>query len=124
MRAAGRSGRTIVLRLRFDDFTRATRSHTMPAATADTAPILATARTLLAAAKPMIASQGLTLVGIAVSNLDQDGATQLMLPFDRRPRSALDSTLDDVRDRFGSSAVGRGVLLGRDPGISVPLLPD
>jgi DNA polymerase-4 len=124
MRAAGRSGRTIVLRLRFDDFTRATRSHTMPAASADTAPILATARTLLASAKPMIASQGLTLVGIAVANLDQDGATQLMLPFDRRPRSALDSALDDVRNRFGWTAVGRGALLGRDPGVSVPLLPD
>ena len=30
MRAAGRVGRTVVLRLRFDDFSRATRSHTLP----------------------------------------------------------------------------------------------
>ena len=30
MRAAGRVGRTVMLRLRFDDFTRATRSHTLP----------------------------------------------------------------------------------------------
>src|SRR5207248_3792565 len=41
MRAAGRVGRTVVLRLRFDDFTRATRSHTMAQATAHTQTILA-----------------------------------------------------------------------------------
>src|SRR4051812_2803422 len=40
MRAASRVGRTVVLRLRFDDFTRATRSHTLPQATAHTSTIL------------------------------------------------------------------------------------
>ena len=34
LRAARRVGRTVVLRLRFDDFTRATRSHTLRHATA------------------------------------------------------------------------------------------
>jgi DNA polymerase-4 len=29
-----------------------------------------------------------------------------------------------VRDRFGSAAVTRAVLLGRDPGVSMPMLPD
>ena len=67
---SGRVGRTVVLRLRFDDFTRATRSYTLPRATAETQTILATARGLLAAAMPMIERQGLTLVGIAVANLD------------------------------------------------------
>ena len=43
MRAAGRVGRTVVLRLRFRDFSRATRSHTLPQATAHTETILATA---------------------------------------------------------------------------------
>ncbi len=41
LRAAGRVGRTVVLRLRFADFTRATRSHTLPRATASTHTILA-----------------------------------------------------------------------------------
>src|SRR6266540_665055 len=36
MRTAGRAGRTVVLRLRFDDFSRATRSYTLPHATAHT----------------------------------------------------------------------------------------
>jgi DNA polymerase-4 len=124
MRAAGRIGRTVVLRLRFDDYSRATRSHTLPHATADTQTILVTARGLLAAAMPEIARKGLTLVGVAVANLDDDRALQLVLPIERRDRTALDSALDAVRDRFGTTAVTRAVLLGRDQGPTVPLLPD
>ena len=124
MRAAGRVGRTVVLRLRFDDFSRVTRSHTLLRATAHTHTILATVRTLLRAAMPMIEHQGLTLVGIAVGNLDDDDAVQLALPFDRRSSDALDTALDDVRDRFGTNAVTRAVLLGRDPGLTMPMLPD
>ena len=124
MRKAGRAGRTVVLRLRFDDFSRATRSYTLPHATAHTETILATARGLLAAAMPMIERQGLTLVGVAVANLDGDDALQLMLPLDRRSDGALDRALDEVRERFGINAVTRAVLLGRDQGLTVPLLPD
>ncbi len=123
MRAGGRVGRTITLRLRFDDFTRATRSHTLDRATAHTQTILEAVRGLLAAARAMIDEKGLTLVGIAVSNLDDEGP-QLALPFDRTSGSALDAALDDVRDRFGSGAITRAVQLGREQGISVPLLPD
>jgi DNA polymerase IV len=124
MRSAGRAGRTVVLRLRFDDFSRATRSHTLPWPTTHTHTILATARALLATATPMIERQGITLVGVAVANLDDSGVVQLTLPFDRHSGGALDDALDDVRDRFGSDAVTRAVLLGRDQGLSVPLLPD
>jgi DNA polymerase-4 len=124
MRAAGRVGRTVVLRLRFGDFTRATRSHTLSHATAHTQTILDTARGLLATARPMIEGQGLTLVGIAVSNLENDSAVQLVLPFDRSSGGALDAALDEIRGRFGSTAITRAVLLGRDQGLSVPLLPD
>lgn len=124
MRAARRVGRTVVLRLRFGDFTRATRSHTLPQATASTAEILAVARALLAASLPELEPRGLTLVGISVANLEDACAVQLELPFDRIDREALDAALDEVRDRFGSAAITRGVLLGRDPGITMPRLPD
>jgi len=124
MRGSGRVGRTVVLRLRFDDFTRATRSHTLIHATAHTQTILAAVRSLLATAMPLIERRGLTLVGIAVGNLGNDDAVQLVLPFDRRAAHALDAAIDDVRERFGAGALTRGVLLGRDPGPSVPLLPD
>jgi len=124
MRTAGRVGRTVVLRLRFDDFSRATRSHTLERPTAHTQTILATARGLLTTAVPMIERQGLTLVGVAVANLDNDSAVQLALPFDRHSGDALDAALDEARDRFGPTAVTRAVLLGRDQGFTVPMLPD
>ena len=124
MRAAGRVGRTVVLRLRFDDFTRATRSHTLPGATAHTQTILATVRALQAVAQPMIERRGLTMIGVSVGNLDDDDAVQLALPLDRRSGGALDAAVDRLRDRFGSGAVTRAALLGRDQGLWVPLLPD
>jgi DNA polymerase IV len=130
LRAANRVGRTVVLRLRFDDFTRATRSHTMPQPTDRTDTILDVARDLLTAAAPLIRPRGLTLVGISVANLEDADAVQLSLPFDRRLQAgavganALDSALDDVRSRFGTTAVTRAVLLGRDDHLDVPLLPD
>jgi DNA polymerase-4 len=124
MRAAHRVGRTVTLRLRFDDFSRATRSHTLPRATAETRPILVTMQGLLEAAEPLIRRRGLTLVGLAVGNLSDAGAVQLALPFDRVTGGALDAALDDVRDRFGSSAVTRAVQLGRREVRTVPLLTD
>jgi DNA polymerase IV len=124
LRAGQRVCRTVVLRLRFEDFTRATRSHTLPEPTAQTGTILATARDLLAVAQPMIERKGCTLVGISLSNLEEMEASQLALPGDRRRAGALDATLDLVRDRFGSAAITRAVLLGRDQGFTVPLLPE
>ncbi len=124
MRAANRVGRTVLLRLRFDDFSRATRSHTLPQATAQTATILTAARRLLAGASPLIEQRGITLVGVSVGNVDDDDAVQLELPFDRCSNGALDVALDDVTNRFGSSAVTRAVLLGRDRTIAAPMLPD
>ena len=124
LRAANRVCRTVTLRLRFGDFSRATRSHTLPEATAETVPLLAAARVLLVDALPVIRRQGITLIGITFSNLFGDGAVQMALPFDGVPTSAIDVTLDSLRDRFGSSAVTRGVLLGRREGLRVPLLPD
>lgn len=125
MRAAGRTGRTVVLRLRFDDFGRATRSHTMPRASASTDVILGAARALVAAARPLIAERGLTLVGFAVCNIDPGGAQQMELPFDERcDTSVIDGAVDLVRQRYGNAAVRRGVLVGRDPGLEVPMLPD
>jgi DNA polymerase-4 len=122
MRVAGRTGRTVVLRLRFDDFTRATRSHTLPYPTASTRTILEASRALLALAWPLIAERGITLVGVAVANLAEGRSFQPTLPFDR-DTDALDAALDEVRLRFGSAAVMRAVLLGRGRP-SVPLLPD
>jgi DNA polymerase-4 len=72
----------------------------------------------------LLDERGCTLIGISLANLDNADAVQLVLPFDSFPAGSLDSALDHVRDRFGSAAVTRAALLGRDPGISVPMLPD
>jgi DNA polymerase IV len=120
LRAARRVGRTVVLRLRFGDFERATRSHPLPFATASTQAILVTARALLATAMPSIERRGITLVGCSVGLLEEDRTRQLLLG----PDEAVDAAVDAIRDRFGSAAITRAVLLGRDPGFSMPLLPD
>jgi DNA polymerase IV len=122
LRTARRVCRTVVLRMRFEDYSRATRSHTMGEPTAQTPTILATAIELLNLSGPMIERRGLTLIGIALANLSDQDAIQLTLPFDRTIE--LDAVIDRIRDRFGSGAVTRGVLVGRDPGPWVPLLPD
>ncbi len=126
MRRAGRTGRTVILRLRFDDFSRATRSRTLPWPTSSTQSILATARRLVAAAAPVIAQRGLTLVGFAVTEIDRSGAEQLALPFsetETRPL-VIDSAIDEVRRRYGKSALTPAVLVGRDADLEMPHLPD
>jgi DNA polymerase IV len=124
LRAAHRLCRTVTIRLRFDDFSRVTRSHTLSRSTCQTRTVLTTARGLLASAMPLIERDGLTMLGIAVSNLTDGRAIQLTLPFDREDPSALDAVVDGVRDRYGPNAITRATLLGRDLGLSVPLLPD
>jgi DNA polymerase-4 len=124
LRAADRVCRTATLRMRHLDFARSTRSHTLTEATASTVTILAALRELLADARPLIEQRGLTLLGIALTNLADAGAVQLALNVDGRQASALDAALDDVRERYGADAIKRAVLIGRDEGQQVPLLPD
>jgi DNA polymerase-4 len=132
MRGAGREGRTVTLRLRFDDFTRCTRSRTLADRTASTALVQMTAERILDGTWPLIHAKGLTLLGVSVSGFGADDAVQLELPFPGRERggldravdAALDGTLDVLRDRYGSTAVTKAALLGRDPGLAMPHLPD
>ena len=124
LRAARRVCRTVTLRLRFDDYSRATRARTLPEATAQTQAILATARGLLRDAAPLIERDGLTLIGVALGNLTDDDAVQLALPLGEHRSTALDTAVDGLKDRFGADVVKRAVLLDREAGRSVPLLPD
>jgi len=124
LRTGNRLCRTVVLRLRFDDFTRATRSHTLAAPTDETEALLTALRGLLAGVAPKIAADGLTLIGISLANLDDADAIQLELPFDARDVHGLDSALDRIRDRYGTAAITRAALLGRSPGVVMPVLPD
>jgi DNA polymerase IV len=124
LRAARRVGHTIVLRLRFDDFSRSTRSLTLRSPTAQTTIVLVAARSLLSEALPLIERRGLTLIGLTIANLDDDLPLQLRLPLEPRDDALLDLALDEIRNKFGPTAITRAVLLGRAPGFAVPLLPD
>ncbi len=122
LRAARRACRTIVLRLRFSDFTRATRSCTLAEPATRTDAILQVALELLSAARRTITVRGLTLIGISLSGLVDDRDLQLSLVPDRSRQ--LDVALDRVRERYGAAVLTRGALVGRDPGLTVPMLPD
>jgi DNA polymerase-4 len=122
MRAKHRAGRTVVLRLRFGDFERASRSRTLPFPTAATETVLETARALLAAEREVIERRGITLVGVAVSGIDGAGV-QLELPLDGPDTAALDAVIDQVRERFGAGAVTRAGLLRRGPRLAAWLFP-
>jgi DNA polymerase-4 len=129
MRNARRAGRTVTLRFRYDDFTRATRARTLTHATAATEPIAEVAMTILHGEREVIEAKGLTLLGLSVGNLssippDARGVEQLLLPFGRKDRSGLDQAVDDLRRRFGNSALTRASLLGRRTDFEVPKLPD
>ncbi|MEU7813523.1 DNA polymerase IV [Pseudonocardia sp. NPDC049154] len=124
LRGADRTCRTVVLRLRFGDYTRATRSHTLARATDHTPTLLEATRRLLRESLSMVLDRGLTLIGISLTNLDTDDAMQLALPFDRTSGPELDRTLDSLRTRFGTESVTRAARLGRDQGLEVPILPD
>jgi DNA polymerase-4 len=124
MRRSGHAGRTVVLRLRFGDYTRASRSRTLPDATAASRTVLETARELLAEARPAIRERGLTLLGVAVSNLGDGGPVQLVLPLRSERGDALDAAMDRVRDRFGTTSVTRASLSGEHRGLAPWLMPD
>ncbi len=127
MRKARRSGRTVTLRFRFDDFSRATRASSFPQATSSTGAIQEVALALLQAAWPMIDEQGLTLLGLSVGNLVDDdaaGGAQLALPFEAAESDTVDGAFDAVRERFGAASLTRAATLGRNPDIGVPKLPD
>lgn len=135
LRQSGRSCRTVSLSLRFDDFSRASRSRTLDFPTDSTRTVLAAVRALLASAREEIEERGLTLIGISLENLDDAGSVQLALPLagtpdpagdstDPRDTAALDAALDDVRKRFGADSIRRASLIDIDAGVAVPTLPD
>jgi DNA polymerase-4 len=114
----------VVLRLRFEDFGRATRSRSLLLPTDRTDLILGLAQDLLRDAWPLVHERGCTLIGLSLTNLDGFDDGQPALPFDSDHGTDLDLAMDGLRDRFGRDSITRAVLLGRHHGDDVPLLPD
>jgi DNA polymerase-4 len=122
MRKAHRVGRTVILRMRFGDFARASRSYTLHAPTAETLPIQEAARALLTSARPVYEPRGLTMVGVTVTNVEPDGGgIQLRLPV-TRANEALDAALDELRDRYGATSITRATNADHRPELAADLL--
>ena len=122
LRRAGRSARTVVLSIRFGNFTRITRSRTLPAPTTSSDEFRSALHALLAPEIDQIHELGITLIGIALANLD-DGA-QLELAFDGPGGHEIDATVDAVKERFGKDAIRRGAMVGKDQGFAAPQVED
>jgi len=107
LRRAGRRARTVVLKVRFGDFRTITRSRTLEHPSDHAATIAAAARASL---RSVDVAPGVRLLGVSGRNLVEAGPEQGVLDLvgegERAPERALDRTLDAVRDRFGTDALG------------------
>ena len=118
LRRKERVGRTLTLRARFSDLESITRSTTMRTPSASSAVLYRTALDLTDGVLDEFPKRGLSLLGLSMSNLVQASPLQLELPIfaddlvGGSPRElelqALDAAVDDLRDRFGTNAVGPG----------------
>ena len=112
LRRHGKAGRTITLKVTYDDFTRITRSLTLPSATDDGAKIYQVASDLLE--KTEISKKPIRLLGIYLSQLTLPGEGQLSL-FDQtngsKKRGRLNQALDAIQDKYGDLAIQPGSLV-------------
>jgi DNA polymerase-4 len=127
LRAAGRAGRTITVRVRFMGLRSVTRSVTVPVAVASTLTLSELAADLAATAlDDHPREREISLLAVSVSNLVADPGLQLELPLglgDERYRPgtgtgsarwAVDRSVDAVRSRFGRDSVGYATVVFSD----------
>jgi DNA polymerase-4 len=115
VRAQGLKGRTIQLKVRYSDFRTVTRSQSLPEPTDVTDEIWKTVAELFEQRLPP-SLPPVRLLGMGVSGLDRSGEQQKLL-FDteeRKRQSRLDSATDQIRQRFGSDAIGRAAGIQRE----------
>ncbi len=130
LREAGRACRTVTISMRFGDFSRSTRAHSLPFPTDSTESILAAVRDLIDQSRPRIEEKELTLIGVSLGNLARADTVQMELPIGEqeerggRDQAALDQAVDVVRSRFGDGVIKRASMIDADQGVPVPTLPD
>jgi DNA polymerase-4 len=106
LRRDGLSGRTIQIKVRYNDFHTVTRAKSLPEPTDSTDTIWQIASQLLATKLPR-RKLSIRLLGVGVAKLQQAEAPAAE---EQTPRSSrLDTVTDQITDRFGASAVRRGI---------------
>jgi DNA polymerase-4 len=111
LRAAGAAGRTVVLKVRFADFTTITRSKTLPEPTDVARDIYASVRVLYDALR--LERARVRLVGVRVEGIVEGGARHRQLLIDERPQGwrEAEQAADRALARFGPSSVTPASLL-------------
>ena len=112
LRSAGISGRTVNVKVRFANFVTLTRARTLPREVDSTAPIFATAKALCTRAiDSRSTSPRVRLLGVSVSQLGEWPASEQISLEDEPRWSAAEGALDEIRAKFGDTAVTLGTLL-------------
>ena len=117
LRASSVQARTITLKLRFGDFRTITRSVTLPDPTDGARDVVAAARDLLF---QIDTAPGVRLLGVGASGLVDAAARQLSFEDGPQVQDAAERVADQIRDRFGSSAIGPAAAIRSGRGLRSP----
>ena len=109
LRESDLQARTVTVKLRFATFKTITRSVTLPEPSDSYGAIARAARGLLAEIDP---GPGVRLLGVSGSGLVRSAGRQLSLDGEHRSETA-DRVVDEIRERFGQSAIGPAADAGR-----------
>ena len=121
LRASNLVARTIVLKVRFGDFKTITRSVTLPDPTDSARDVVAAARGLLSV---IDAAPGVRLLGVGASGLVEASTQQLSFTDGPEVHDAAEQVADQIRDRFGASAIGPAAAMRGGAGLRSPLDAD
>ncbi len=112
LRAQGLHARTVTVKIRRSDFKTYTRQRTLEPATQETARLCEAGLELLDAWRTTQPRAAVRLLGLGVSDFG-GGAQPDLFAAAPAPASRLDSTVDDIRRRFGSALLTRASHLQR-----------
>ena len=108
LRQKGQKGKTISIKIKFNDFTLITRAHTISEVTDSADCIYQVAKELVTSCK---IAKPIRLLGVTVSNFEDDSIKQLSLFSQDNDRKKLDSMLDEIRGKYGFDAIKRAASL-------------
>ena len=113
LRRGGLCAATVVVKIRFGDFRTITRRHTLPDPTDATADLWTAAKGLFDGWADRD-FRPVRLIGVACGALDRRRQLPLFADPATARQSAVDATLDSIRQKFGPAAIGRAAATRRD----------
>jgi DNA polymerase-4 len=110
LRRHGLKGRTVHLKVRFDDFHTITRAQTLPQRTNVTQEIWQTAAEMFAVRLPA-RRLAIRLLGVGMSGFDHPGLVQLSLfpEAEHERQTRLDEVADQIKEKFGQASLQRAL---------------